>query len=186
MTTTEQLLDELFRHDMTNKDSIIKGYMDLAIESMDPALLDGAKKALREMGNLMTLYGQFARMDCTETIPLRQIVERALGMLEIKPTITIIGDAEIRLNSLFIAILYNLFQNSILHSGNNTDVLIKIEIRENKIIVTDNGRGVENKDIFLPGHALGIIRRILEFVLKFSIEENGTFEEGIRFVITFS
>ena len=180
--TTEQLLDELRRHDIGNKILVVTGYMDLAIEDMNPDLLNDAKEALREMGDLMTLYNQFARMDCAETMPLRQIVERALGMLEIKPTIIIIGDAEIELNSLFVAIFYNLMQNSVLHSGNNK-VLIKIEIKEGKILFTDNGRGVENKDIFRPGHALSIIRKILESVLKLSIKETGT-GEGVRFEIT--
>jgi signal transduction histidine kinase len=126
---------------------------------------------------------------------IRQLVGRMnddLDLGDVKITVTT-GSASIYADPLFEKVIYNLFDNSLRHGGNVTE--IRVSFTEGPgggvLIVEDNGTGInplEREKIFERGFGkntgwgLFLVREILA-ITGLTIVESGTPGSGARFEI---
>jgi signal transduction histidine kinase len=193
MTTTTKplplLIWRLFFHDGMNKLNAAMLSSELALITQESQHFEEIEQSLQGMESLMKLYNQFMRIDHTASIRCSKVIDEVNDMLG-KPgediEISVNGLTETKINPIFIAIFYNLIQNSILHSGQENGLVVTIEIKESQIVFSDNGKGIKKKgdDLFAPGHALGIIRELGK-KLGFTIKASNNPEGGARFSIQF-
>ncbi len=187
LESVASLIWRLFFHDIMNHLGVAKLSLELAlmIESQPMEL----ENTLNGMENTIKLYDRFLRID-HGPMDLKQIIDKVNKMLgatvEIKHCHCQSKMSKIELDSVFIAIFYNLAANSLKHSGlSQEDLILTIEIKEGEVIFADNGKGVEEgKNLFTPKHALGIIQE-LGRKLGFSIEEIGV-PGGAHFSMRFT
>jgi len=192
MTTTPTtkplylMIWELFFHDGMNKLNTAMLSSELAQITQESQHYEKNEQSLQGMESLMKLYNQFMRIDHTASIRCSKVIDEVNDMLGKDIEISVKGLTETKINPIFIAIFYNLIQNSILHSGQENGLVVTIEIKESQIIFSDNGKGIKEKgnDLFAPGHALGIIRELGK-KLGFTIEASNNPDGGARFSIQF-
>ncbi len=163
---------------------------ELALITQESQHFEKLEQSLQGMESLMKLYNQFMRIDHTASIRCSKVINEVndmLGKLRKDIEISVKGLTETKINPIFIAIFYNLIQNSILHSGQEDGLVVTIEIKDSLIIFSDNGKGLkeDSKDLFTPGHALGIIRELGK-KLGFTIEASNNPDGGARFSIQFT
>ncbi len=195
------LLSNITRHDTLNQLTALFGYVELAkAETRDPPVsryLDSMKKTL----DTIRLQMEFTRdyQDLGLKQPAWQDIRTAFlnAAAEIRgPDLNVlcdIGKTEVYADPLIERVFYNMIDNSLRH-GEHVTAIRLLSIREGTdlvILYEDNGAGVppEEKDkIFLKGHGkhtglgLFLIREILS-ITGISIQETGTFGQGVRFEI---
>ena len=198
------LLGSITRHDILNQITVAQGYMDiLEMDGLVPKNSDVGDKCEKVAGAIETIKRQilFTKdyKDLGEQSPEWYNVGRIInnnyknsGFQSVK-LINEVDDLEIYADPLFEKVIYNLFDNAVKHGEKITTIKYSFTKagEDLNLICEDDGIGIENEfkeKIFKREHykntGLGLFlsREILS-ITGLSIEENGHYGEGARFVI---
>lgn len=196
-----KLLSGITRHDISNRISVLMGYLDLAkLEYSDPVLL----KYLDKMESAVTgirLQIEFARVYQELGIhePQWHDLEALLARIAVPHEITLAVDPGVKGISVYAdrmleQVFENLLDNSIRHGRRVTGITVSARESGDGLVIAweDNGAGVpahEKEKIFERGYGkntgigLFLAREIL-MLTRMTIRETGQEGAGARFEIT--
>ncbi len=196
------LLGGITRHDILNQIMVVLGYLTL-LEEMLPLESEmreyclQATKATKQIRRQITFTRDY--QDLGVRAPEWQRVEDVVRLAEdvIPPDISLrirTGSLEIFADPLLEKVFSNLFDNSLRHGGQVTEIRVSFreEGDEGILMVEDNGEGIADEDknrIFdrgfgrNTGFGLFLVKEILD-ITGLGIRETGVPGEGARFEIT--
>jgi PAS domain S-box-containing protein len=195
------LLYSLARHDILNKVSILLGYIDRAKTLPDPKTLldylDRMENSTKAIGKLIQFTRDYKDLGINppQWFIMEDLITGAVAGLDLKG-ITLksdVGTWEIYTDSQIIKVFQNIFENTIIHGKNATEILVKYTKGDHglSLIIQDNGIGIPEElkqEIFQPtmlqnrGLGLFIAKEILS-ITGLSLQETGVFGLGARFEI---
>ena len=193
------LLNDITRHDIRNKLTVLLVYLDCAKETKDPVEMQSLLGKINDAAEMISNQIEFthAYQDLGVKSPLWQnfndVVERVIPQIDCHG-ISIGRDLqgwELFADPLFERVVYNLIENAV--KFGTTLTLIRISAREvtTGLLVTfeDNGVGIPGTDkekVFSRGYGtntglgLFLAREILE-ITGITIQETGESGKGARF-----
>jgi len=193
------LLGNVTRHDITNKITVILGYLSVARKKFtDPELRDFIEKigsATKEIQFQIAFTKVFQDLGCQE--PAWQKLDTVLPSSHVPEIITLTADVtgvEIYADPMVEKVFFNLLDNSVRHGEHVTEIRVtSIQSDDDlKILWEDNGIGIttnEKKEIFKRGFGkntgLGLFlsREILS-ITGITIHETGEVGKGAQFEMT--
>jgi signal transduction histidine kinase len=196
------LLGSITRHDVLNKLTVLNGYLELALRSVDDDKvkknLEKVKSAAATIQKQMEVTRTYQQMGTFETswIDLQKVIVHELagsesGQLKVEidlPNVEVLGD------QLFASCIHNLIDNVVRHGGKATTVKISgcEEATQFRVAIADDGVGIpanQKGAIFewtyngRAGHGLHFVGEALRS-LGMSVEEIGVEGQGANFTIT--
>ncbi len=194
------LVGSVTRHDGLNQLTAVVGYteiLDMMID--DPKLKSYLEKERQAIDKILRQF-KFAKeyqnigVESPDWQNIRSMVSRVKDALDLPGiTVTVSTESSIYADPLFEKVIYNLFENSVRHGQNVSEIKISLKEEENAalLIVEDNGVGIpgpEKTRIFERGYGkntgwgLFLIVDILS-ITGLSIAETGEPGKGARFEI---
>ena len=197
------LLSSITRHDITNKLTVLQGYLAiLKKKQSDPTLNDYFVKVSTAAQNISSMI-QFTReyecvgvkapawQDC-RTLVDSAAKEAPLGKIVVKNDLP--AGAEVFADPLIVKVFYNLMDNAVRYGGKITTIRFSVEEAgdDHLIICEDDGDGViaeEKEKIFERGFGkntglgLALSREILS-ITGITLRETGEPGKGARFEMT--
>ncbi|WP_459877679.1 PAS domain-containing protein [Halorubrum gandharaense] len=186
-------------HDLRNPLTVASGYLELAQEDCKSDSLDRVEKAHDRMAslieNLLTLTRDGDTVDETESVELREIIEKSWeNVMTAEAVLTADLDCEVRADrSRLQQLLENLLRNAVEHGG--ADVTVTVGRLENGFYVEDDGPGIpegDHDDVFEAGYStaeggtgfgLNIVKQVAE-AHDWKVRVTDGAEGGARFEIT--
>ena len=169
----EEFLHSILRHDVKNKNQVVRGYLELIeeyeLQDEIEKFLEKAKKANKESQEIIEKVEDLKKINKSNTRPIKlnTVIKEVIqeNKLEAqKNNIKIIKNLnktniKVKGGPLLKEVFYNLINNSIKHS-NGTKIKIKTKNNPNKIeiIIEDNGKGIPDKEkqkVFEKGYKKG-------------------------------
>jgi PAS domain S-box-containing protein len=195
------LLYSLARHDILNKVSILLGYIERAKTLPDnTTLLDYLERmenSAKAIGKLIQFTRDYKDLGINppQWFIIEDLIKSAVTGLDLKG-ITLTADVgiwEIYTDSQIIKVFQNIFENTLIHGKNATEILVTCtkEDHELSLSIKDNGVGIPEeikKEIFQPtmlqnrGLGLFIAKEILS-ITGLTLQETGNSGSGARFEI---
>lgn len=195
------LLNNVTRHDILNQLTVLIGYLEMSHQdTKDPqelTFISKEKKAAETIRSQILFTRDYQNIG-VHSPQWHNIAETvSLATASIDPNqilITVkLPDIEVYADPLLEKVFFNLVDNSIRHGERVTEIIIRSEetAGELLIFIEDNGAGVPDKEkekIFRreyfknTGFGLFLSREILA-ITNLTIEENGIFGKGARFII---
>jgi PAS domain S-box-containing protein len=195
------LLYSLARHDILNKVSILLGYIDRAKTLPDTTtLLDylaRMENSTKAIGKLIQFTRDYKDLGINppQWFIIEDLIKGAVAGLDLKGiTLTAdVGTWEIYTDSQIIKVFQNIFENTIIHGKNATEILVTCTKKDHglSLIIQDNGIGIPEdlkQEIFQPtmlqnrGLGLFIAKEILS-ITGLTLRERGVSGSGARFEI---
>jgi len=196
------LLSSITRHDILNKLTGLKGYVELMkMDFSDPRIQEylGIQAGILDS---ITQYTMFTKdyqeigISTPQWFDVKTTFETAAASLPLEgiPVVIETGNLWVYADPMLERVFYNLFENSLRHAGNLSRITISLENVEGfaRIIYADDGQGVPqeykeaifNRQYFKhTGFDLYLSREILE-ITGLSIRETGVPGNCARFEIT--
>ncbi len=187
------------RHDIRNQILTLLGYLELAkMKSTDPELdelirkQESASQAIQSQIEFTKLYQEMGNAE-----PRWLDVGALLSRQKVPVTVTLVSDVdgvEVFADAMLEKVFANLFDNSLRHGSQVTEIRISSYLRSGKdltLLVEDNGVGIpaeEKEHIFERGFGkntglgLFLVREILD-ITGMTIIETGEPGNGARFEI---
>ena len=195
------LLYSLARHDILNKVSILLGYIDRAKTLPDTKTildyLDRMENSAKAIGKLIQFTRDYKDLGINppQWFIVEDLINSARAGLDLKEiTLTAdVGRWEIYTDSQIIKVFQNIFENTLIHGKNATEILVKCTKEDHGLFLSiqDNGIGIPKElkqEIFQPtmlqnrGLGLFIAKEILS-ITGLTLQETGISGSGARFDI---
>ena len=195
------LLYSLARHDILNKVSILLGYIDRAKTLPDNKTLldylDRLENSTKAIGKLIQFTRDYKDLgiNSPQWFVIEDLIKGAAAGLDLKGIILTVevGAWEIYADSQITKVFQNIFENTIIHGKNATEIEVKCTIKDHglSLIIQDNGIGIPEdlkQEIFQPtmlqnrGLGLFIAKEILS-ITGLTVQETGKYGSGARFEI---
>ncbi|HOI12614.1 MAG TPA: MASE3 domain-containing protein [Methanoculleus sp.] len=196
------LLSGITRHDILNRITVARAYIDFAGEdSTDPGVrtyLERARAAVEEIQKQVEFSRDYQDMGVAAPAwqrPADLIAESAteLGLPADVRVRVDLGDLEIYADPMVKKVFYNLIDNAVRHGGRVTEIRFScVKSGQDLVILCeDDGAGIpegEKEAIFREtykrryGHGLFLVAGILG-ITGMTIRETGVFGEGARFEV---
>jgi len=195
------LMDTITRHDIINKLTVLRGYIELMKESTEDPVMrsyirrqERAVEAIQDITAFTRTYRDLGMKEPSWQ-DVAVAVRNSAGLLELK-SVTIYMDLAglfVLADPLFEKIFYNLIENALQYGKKITRIHISALEKDEGlvIIIEDDGTGItddQKERIFEPGvgentgYGLFLVREILSMT-RFSIRERGPAGAGARFEI---
>ncbi|UVE51663.1 PAS domain-containing protein [Haloferax larsenii] len=164
LAAANERLDEfvsVVAHDLRNPLSVAKGYLEIALDTHDPAHFEKIETALDRMNllvdDLLTLARHGSPIAEREAVELRTVVTHAWSFVET-------NDATLQANGLGVAVgdgsrllqlFENLFRNAVEHGGSAVEVTVDRLDDGSGFYVEDDGPGIsedEREQVFDHGY----------------------------------
>jgi PAS domain S-box-containing protein len=196
------ILSSITRHDILNKVTVLRGYVEIARDSPTSSMLpeylrriDEAAKVIREQIAFTKDY-QNLGIAIPAWQELDGVFKKSVSGFDLaqKTVIVETNGFEVYADPLLERVFYNLIDNSLTHGATTTRISFKAHESDNHLIITykDNGAGILEKDkakIFdhgvgrHSGLGLYLVREILS-ITDITIQETGEPNKGVRFTLT--
>jgi len=200
-----QVVGGLTRHDVRNKQSVIKANIYLLKKQIGnrPELLkylEGIDLAVNQSDEIFEFSRLYEKIGSEEPSSI-DVAENFVEAIKLHPEankLSIINDCkglQVLADSMLRQLFYNLIDNSIKHGKKVTQIKLGYahDKEGTKLFYEDNGVGIpkENKDkIFMDGYTTGgsglglkLVKKMIE-AYGWTIKENGIPDKGARFEIT--
>jgi PAS domain S-box-containing protein len=192
------LMTSITRHDINNKISVIRGYLEITRKKLaDPALEEYFNRMESAVDEIQTQI-EFTRVynDLGAQEPKWEKLDEVLCMSHIPQSVALdaqVSGVEVYANPMLEKVFFNLLDNSIRHGQLVNGIKVSYRISEEglTIIWEDDGIGIPADDkerIFERGFGrntglgLFLVREILALT-DITIKETGTENQGSRFEI---
>ncbi|MDV2482136.1 PAS domain S-box protein [Methanoculleus sp. Wushi-C6] len=196
------LLSGITRHDILNRITVARAYIDFAAEdSTDPVIrahLERARAAVGEIQKQVEFSRDYQDMGVAAPVWQRpaDLIRESARDLALPADVRVradLGDLEIYADPMVKKVFFNLIDNAVRHGGKVTEVRFSC-VRSGPdltIVCEDDGNGIpegEKEAIFREtykrryGHGLFLVAGILG-ITGMTIRETGVFGEGARFEV---
>jgi PAS domain S-box-containing protein len=190
------LMTNITRHDVLNKIMVVLGYIGLGrLKTKDPdmiSILDRMESATESIRTQVMFTKTYQELGARE--PAWQDPAELIRRLQVPATVSCLvelRDIEILADPMLEKVFYNLFDNSLRHGGNVTQVRVWSSENNNHITIfwEDDGSGIpfsEKEKIFERGYGkntgfgMFLVREVLAQT-GISISETGVPGQGARF-----
>jgi PAS domain S-box-containing protein len=195
------LLYSLARHDILNKVSILLGYLDRAKTLPDTTTLldylERMENSAKAIGKLIQFTRDYKDLGINppQWFIIEDLIKGAAAGLDLKGIALTadVGKGEIYTDSQIIKVFQNIFENTIIHGKNATEILVTFTKSDHglSLNIQDNGIGIPEEikqEIFQPtmlqnrGLGLFIAKEILS-ITGLTLRESGISGSGARFEI---
>jgi signal transduction histidine kinase len=196
-----EIVGSITRHDVLNQLTAIVGYTELlSMMVVDPQQLSFIEKEKLAFDKIRRQF-RFAKdyqmigVEAPRWHVLKTVIHQAIEDADLKgiAVTDLTGGVSVYADTSFEKAFANLFENTLRHSGNATEIRISISRTEPSIllVVEDNGTGIPVNDktkIFGRGYGKGtgwglfLVTEILAFT-GMTITETGEPQKGTRFEI---
>ena len=195
------LLYSLARHDILNKVSILLGYIDRAKSLPDNKILldylDRMENSTKAIGKLIQFTRDYKDLGINppQWFVIEELIKGAAEGLDLKGITlnTDVGEWEIYTDSQIIKVFQNIFENTIIHGKNATEILVKSTKKDHGLFlyIRDNGIGIPEelkqeifKSTMLQNRGLGLfIAKEILSITGLTLQETGVSGSGVQFEI---
>jgi signal transduction histidine kinase len=195
------LLYSLARHDILNKVSILLGYIDRAKSLPDNKILldylDRMENSTKAIGKLIEFTRDYKDLGINppQWFIIEELIKGAAEGLDLKGiTLNVdVGEWEIYTDSQIIKVFQNIFENTIIHGKNATEILVKSTKKDHGLFlyIRDNGIGIQEelkqeifKSTMLQNRGLGLfIAKEILSITGLTLQETGVSGSGAQFEI---
>ncbi|HTY15613.1 MAG TPA: PAS domain S-box protein [Methanoregulaceae archaeon] len=192
------LMTSVTRHDINNKISVIRGYLEIIKRKLsDPVLEDYCKKMESAVSEIRTQI-EFTRIyhDLGTHEPRWEDLDQMVQALQVPPSVALhvnVTGVTVYANPMLEKVFSNLLDNSVRHGRHVSEIRVHWKKTKKGLTVywEDNGIGIpgdQKERIFERGFGtntglgLFLVREILALT-DISIKETGTENKGSRFEI---
>ncbi|MFC4405857.1 sensor histidine kinase [Haloarchaeobius iranensis] len=194
---------EGIRHELRNAVAVVEGYVDLAADRLDAGEVTRANEALQEasgmaarmsrtVDDLATVAEHGRTVDDTTWVDFRDAVAEARDQVDTgDASVVVVGDGQVAADPTR---LQQLFENALRFASREGSTTVRLELREDGFVVTDDGTTDPDADpeaFFDYGDAVPTASatvtlptvRTLARVHGWSATVDTTYETGVRVVV---
>lgn len=158
-----KLMNKILRHDLMNKLAIIRGYLELYLETEGKDKIEKSIKVVDEAAEIIErmreIESSLIRSEM-KRVELRKVVEKVAEKVQkFGVQVNVEGDAVVFADDAIYSVFENIMNNSIKH-GNATRIQVTIEMEGDfcKVKIADNGIGLPMQfadKLFTEGFSYG-------------------------------